>query len=84
MYFSDYNKEITYSTSWGGILEVCGKGKVCKEDTNVSPLSGSLKEWAGRFSRIVLTAGWLTRFSADILKNKDLEYYLRTANKRFK
>ena len=37
MYFSEFNKKITYDTVWGGTLHVCGKGKVCKEDLEVSP-----------------------------------------------
>ena len=57
MYFSKHNKGITYNTRWGGTLEVCGKGMVCKEDTSVEPLSSSRQEWAGRFSTIALTAG---------------------------
>ena len=42
MYFSNFNKNITYSTVWGGELTVEGQGAVKKEDTNVSP--GSLKD----------------------------------------
>ena len=42
MYFSDFNKNITYETTWGEGLKVCGRGKVQKEDTRVSP--GSIKD----------------------------------------
>ena len=43
MYFSNHNKNITFSNHWGGLLEVCGTGKVVKEDTDVNPGStGSL------------------------------------------
>lgn len=52
MYFSEFNKKITYDTVWGETLE-------------------SFAEWKKRFRN-------------DILKNKDLAYFLKTANKRGK
>ena len=38
MYFSNFNEKITYSNHWGGELDVCGEGRVCKEDLDVFPV----------------------------------------------
>ena len=55
MYFSEFNKKITYESHWGGILDVCGEGKVCKEDLTVSYARD--EKWRKDFSTINLTKG---------------------------
>lgn len=74
MNFSLYNKEITYSFTWGRPLKVCGKGKVCEQDLDVKYDGGERPE---------SLAEWLIRFKEPILRNTDLKYYLETANRRF-
>ena len=55
MYFSNHNKKITYSNHWGGLLEVCGTGKVVKEDLDVSP--SNIKDVIDHGYDLSLTSG---------------------------
>lgn len=57
MYFSNHNKHITFSFTYGGPLEVetDAKGPVCKEDTDVSPSPD--KNWTNKYYSIQLTKG---------------------------
>lgn len=55
MYFSNHNENITFSTTWGGLLEVCGKGAVVKEDAEVNP--GKSQDMWDRGLDVSLTDG---------------------------
>lgn len=45
MYFSKHNERITYSNHYSGLLEVMGKGVLCREDAEVL---GGIPEPAGQ------------------------------------
>ena len=49
MNFSLYNKDITYSYTYGGALKVCGKGKVCEEDLDVRYDRGQGRRWTDEY-----------------------------------
>lgn len=57
MNFSKFNKEITYSFTWGYPLKVCGKGKVCEGDLDVDYDGGKGRRWADEYPRVEFEKG---------------------------
>ena len=57
MNFSKHNEDITYSDSWGGPLEVCGKGKVCEQDLDVAYDDGKGRGWTDAFEGVRFESG---------------------------
>ena len=67
MNFSKYNKEITYSFTWGHPLKVCGKGKVCEGDLDVEYDGGKGRRWTDEYSRVEFEKG-ITEVGAGFLE----------------
>lgn len=57
MNFSKFNKDITYSFTYGHPLEVCGKGKVCEQDLDVQYDGGKGRRWADEYPRVEFEKG---------------------------
>lgn len=55
MFFSKHDESITYINHFSGLLEVEGKGVLCREDTEVFPFSG--KSWAKEYDVLSITEG---------------------------
>ena len=55
MYFSNHNKNITYSNHYSGLLEVMGEGTLCREDAQVRGESGN--GWADSYDVLSVTEG---------------------------
>ena len=55
MYFSNHNEKITYINHYSGLLEVEGKGAICREDAEVSGESGN--RWANGYYTLSITEG---------------------------
>lgn len=55
MYFSKNNEEITYINHYCGLLELEGKGAVCKEDAVVYPMADD--NWTEEFHTLSVTEG---------------------------
>ena len=55
MYFSKRDKHITYSNHHSGLLEVEGRGMLCREDADVWPEEP--KNWANRYDVLSITEG---------------------------
>ncbi len=55
MYFSKHNENITYINHYSGLLEVEGKGLLCKEDAEAWPTSG--KNWQNEYNILSVKEG---------------------------
>ena len=55
MYFSKHNEKITYINHYSGLLEVKGKGVLCREDTELWHESD--KNWAKEYDTLSVTEG---------------------------
>ena len=55
MYYSRYNKEITYTNHYDGLLEVEGKGALCPEDAEVWP--DGKADWADTYHTLSVKEG---------------------------
>ena len=55
MYFSKHDENITYINHYSGLLEVEGKGLLCKEDAEVWPVMR--KNWAKDYNVLSVTEG---------------------------
>ena len=55
MYFSKHNEETTYTNHYSGLLELEGKGSVCKEDAVVFPVDD--ENWTERFHTLSVKEG---------------------------
>lgn len=74
MNFSKFNKAITYSYTWGGPLEVCGKGKVAQQDLDVEYDDGKGRRWADEYSGVEFKQG-ITEVGEGFLEGfKNLDY----------
>ena len=54
MNFSLYNKDITYTFTYGRPLKVCGKGKVCEGDLDVKYDRGMGRKWTDEYPYVEL------------------------------
>lgn len=74
MNFSRNNKKITYSHTWGGPLEVCGKGKVCEGDLDVEYDGGKGRRWTDEYYGVEFGKG-ITEVGPGFLEGfRNLEY----------
>lgn len=74
MNFSKHNKAITYSYTWGGPLEVCGKGKVCEADLDVDYNGGKGRRWTDEYYGVEFKKG-ITEVGPGFLEGfRNLEY----------
>ena len=55
MYFSKHNKKITYINHYSGLLEIEGKGALCREDTELWPKP--TESIAGEYHTLSITDG---------------------------
>ena len=60
MYFSSFNKRITYSNEWGGVLHVCGEGMLRRNAVLV-------RGWKGTFAERFALENGLKFRHADIM-----------------
>ena len=57
MSYSLHNKDISVSYTFGRPLKVCGKGKVCEEDLDVSYDAGKGRSWAEEYNGLEFEKG---------------------------
>jgi len=57
MIFSLYNKDITYTFTYGRPLKVCGKGKVCEGDLDVKYDRGMGRRWTDEYPYVEFEKG---------------------------
>ena len=74
MNFSRYNKNITYSYTYGGSLKVCGKGKVCEGDLDVEYNRGKGRGWADEYVGLEFEKGITTVGDGFLEGFRNLEY----------
>ena len=55
MYFSKHDDSITYTNHYSGLLEVKGKGTLCREDADVWP--EEKKNWVKEYDTLSITEG---------------------------
>ena len=55
MFFSKHSKNITYINHYSGLLEVKGKGLLCREDTEL--WHESSRNWAKKYDTLSVTEG---------------------------
>jgi len=55
MYFSKHNKKIVYINHYSGLLEVEGKGALCREDAEVE--SADRRRWMNEYDTLSVTEG---------------------------